>query len=96
MKLVEIVPSTRKDKKLMAVFEYEDGTSDKIHFGAKGFDDFISHGDYKKRLSYIHRHFPRENWNEPDNPGALSRFILWGPTRSVEENITKFRERFGV
>ena len=38
---VDIIPSTRKDKKLMAIFKNKDKKKIKaIHFGAKGYRDY--------------------------------------------------------
>ena len=101
MKLLQIKPSTRKDKKLMAVFEYPNGKTQTIHFGADGYKDYTIY--YKenpklaneKKKNYIARHSVNENWREPDNPGSLSRWILWNKP-SIQESIADFKKRFNI
>ena len=43
-KFVQIKKSTKKDKKLMAIFD----DLKTVHFGAKGYTDFITNKDTKK------------------------------------------------
>ena len=35
-----------------------------------------------------------ENHNDPLTPGALSRWLLWGESRSLARNTAAFRRRF--
>lgn len=92
LKLISIEPSGRQNKKYMALFS--DGKT--VHFGAKGYDDFISTpGDIKKRESYLKRHAPRENWGDPQTPGALSRWILW-EYPNLQISIREFKRRFNL
>lgn len=100
MKLVEIIPSSRADKKLMAIFKDDKDKIKKVHFGARGYRDypyyFKNEGSIyakKKRDGYLTRHSVREDWNDPTTAGALSRFILWNKP-SIEESIHDFRKRF--
>lgn len=91
VKLLSITPSDRAEKKFMAKFD--DGTT--THFGAKGMSDFTKHRDEDRRESYLKRHRPNENWNDPKSAGALSRFILWNkPT--LRASIEDYRKRFNV
>ena len=89
MKLIEIKPSTRKGKKLMAVFEVGDKKIT-THFGSAGMRDYTLINDknskyylpkVKDRMvvkdAYIRRHKKREDWNKPMTAGALSKWILW-------------------
>ena len=79
--------------KYIAVF---DNPYQRVPFGAFGYEDFTQHGDsYRKKL-YLNRHRKRENWNDPRTAGALSRWILWGPTTSLEENIRRFKHKFNI
>ena len=84
-----IVKSTRKDKRLEAIFK--DGTS--IHFGAKNGSTYIDHGDKKKRENYIKRHQVNEDWNTV-NAGSLSRYILWGDSNDIGKNILDYKKKF--
>lgn len=91
---VNFFVSTRKDKKMMAIF-YEDGKRLKtVHFGQKGASDFTEHKDNDRMQRYLIRHQKRENWIDPFSAGTLSRFILWG-TPDLETNIKIYKKRFG-
>ena len=89
---MKIQPSTRKDKKLMATFS--NGRT--IHFGAKGSKTYLDHGDKVKREAYLARHRVNEKWSDPYSPGALSRWILWGDSTSLEANHQAFMRRFNI
>lgn len=91
VKLLSVTPSDRADKKYMAKFD--DGTI--THFGSKGMSDFIKHRDEDRRQSYLKRHRPNENWNDPKSAGSLARWILWNkPT--LRASIEDYRKRFRV
>ena len=95
MKLLSIQPSTRKEKKMMALFDNE-GRAKTIHFGSKGADDFTITKDKQQRERYIARHKANEDWTKPDSAGALSRFILWGDSTNIHTNIAQFKKRFNL
>ncbi len=86
-----IVKSTRKDKRLEAIFK--DGSS--IHFGAKNGSTYIDHGDKKKRENYIKRHKVNEDWDTV-NAGSLSRYILWGDSPDIGKNILDYKKKFNL
>ena len=89
---VDIKKSTKKGKKFMAIFDC-DGNIKTIHFGAEGMSDFTKNKDPKRKERYLKRHKPRENWNDPETAGALSRWILWNkPT--LKASINDFKKRF--
>ena len=44
--------------------------------------------------AYIARHRVNENHGDPLTPGALSRWLLWGESRSLARNTAAFRRRF--
>lgn len=88
---MDLKPSTRKDKKFMAIFE--DGT--KTHFGAKGMSDFTIHGDEERKQRYLDRHRKNENWNDFKSAGSLSRWILWNkPT--LRASLADYKRRFNL
>jgi hypothetical protein len=94
MKLLNILNSTRKDKKLMAVFDI-DGLIKKVHFGSRYSQTYLDHNDNLKKSYYIKRHaaLGTEDITNPLTPAALSRFILWNkPT--LEESIKDYMNRF--
>jgi hypothetical protein len=89
---MKIQSSTRKDKKLMATF----ANGKVVHFGAKGSQTYLDHGDKAKREAYLARHRVNENWTDPYSAGSLSRWILWGDSTSLEANHQAFMRRFNV
>jgi hypothetical protein len=91
MKVI-IKKSTKKDKKLMAIFT---GPNFKktTHFGAAGYSDYTTHRDPERKQRYLNRHRKNETWNDPMTAGSLSRWILWNKT-SLKESITDYRRRF--
>lgn len=93
---VEIKPSTRKDKKYMAIFYDDEGKKVKTtFFGAKNFSDFTIHKDKERKERYLDRHRKRENWNDPMSAGALSRWVLWNlPT--LKASISDYKKRFSL
>jgi len=91
---MKVESSNRKGKRYVAIFKF----GSKVHFGQMLGQTYIDHGDKAKRAAYIARHGAsgRENWEDPYSPGSLSRYILWGDSPSMEENIRAFRKRFNV
>ena len=71
---VTIAPSRRAGYKYTA----SDG-SRTTHFGARGYEDYTTHRDEKRRRSYLSRHASREDWGRSGvmTAGWLSRYILW-------------------
>ena len=70
--------STQKEKKLTAVFYYDEKRKVKtIHFGATGYQDYTTHHDDERKQRYIQIHKSRENWNDPMTAGSLSYYVLW-------------------
>ncbi len=93
--MVSIKKSNKKGKKFMAVFEKGKKKTKTIHFGAEGMSDFTIHKDPKRKQRYLKRHAPRENWNNPQTAGALSRWILWNkPT--LKASIEDYKNRFDL
>ena len=92
MKFVELIPSTRSDKKYMIKFQDPDKT---IHFGSKNSETYLDHEDKIKRANYIARHSVRENWQEV-NAGSLSKFLLWGETTDLKTNLKAYLKRFNI
>jgi hypothetical protein len=87
--LVEISPSTRKDKKFQAVID----NKKTIHFGAQGASDFTLHGDKLRKERYEERHRGREDWSDPRTAGFYAKNILWNkPT--VQGSIKDTNKRF--
>lgn len=95
MKLVSIKPSTKAEKKYMAVFETDSGRTKTTHFGSAGMSDYTKNKDPERKERYLQRHRANENWNDPTSAGSLSRYILWNKT-SLRESIKDFKSKFGL
>ena len=100
MRLVQVRPSSSSTKKLMAIFD-AGGKTKTVHFGARGYGDFINYFAHnpqlarRKRSQYIARHSVTEPWRDPTAPGTLARYILWEkPT--LEQAVRAYRRRFRV
>jgi hypothetical protein len=102
LRLKTVRRSHKKDKKFDAVFEYPDGHTKVVPFGAKqkvngkwvNMSDYTKHKDKTRRARYLKRHAGmNEDWNKPDTAGSLSRWILWNkPT--FRESLKSFKKRF--
>jgi len=80
--------SNNKNKKFMVTFP--DGI--KIHFGARGYEDYTDHKDDERKENYIKRHEPREDWTDEKTPGYWARWLLWEkPT--LEEAIENIEQK---
>jgi hypothetical protein len=89
---MKIEKSTRVGKRFSATF----ANGKVIHFGQAGGKTYIDEGDKVKRENYLLRHKKRENWNNPYSAGALSRYLLWGDSTSLDANHQAFMKRFNV
>jgi hypothetical protein len=97
MKLKTIRKSHKPEKKYDAVFLKENGREKTVSFGQSGASDFTKHKDKTRRARYLKRHAGMgEDWNAPDTAGALSKWILWGPSTSFRKNVQTFKRRFNL
>jgi len=94
MKLLKVIKSDKSEKKWMAVFE-KDGKEKRVHFGAKGYDDYTIGATEQQRENYRNRHKSGAT-AKADTPNALSYYILWGDSKSRLKNIESFKKRFNV
>jgi len=93
---VKISPSTKADKKYMAVFKRDNNRTKTTHFGSAGMSDYTIHKDKDRRKRYLDRHRKNENWNNYESAGSLSRYILWGDNTSLKKNIKSYKSRFNL
>lgn len=97
MKLLDIKPSTKADKKYMATFQTTDGGRKKTtHFGAKGMDDYTLTHDTVQRERYRTRHAKDLTTRDPSKAGFLSYYILWGDSTSMAANISAYKRKFSL
>ena len=94
MTKLKITKSDKKDKKLKAVFTFDDGKTKTTHFGAKGMDDYTLTKDKEARSRYRKRHKKDLRTKDPTRAGYLSYYILWGDSVSRKENIKDYKKSF--
>jgi hypothetical protein len=94
MRFIKIRPSAKPEKKYDATFETDAGRTKTVSFGAAGMSDYTKNKDPERKERYLDRHRANENWNDPDSPGALSRWILWNKPTLVD-SIKDYKRRFG-
>lgn len=94
LRLKTIRRSHKKEKKWDAVFVKPDGKEKVVPFGAFGMSDFTKHKDVTRKQRYLKRHSGMgEHWNQPDTPGALSKWVLWNKP-SFKASVADFKKRF--
>ena len=93
VKLV-VSKSDKKDKKLKAVFTYDDGKTKTTHFGAKGMEDYTTHKDKERRARYRKRHKKDLKTNDYTRAGYLSYYILWGDKTNIRDAVKDYKKRF--
>jgi hypothetical protein len=94
LKLKRVRRSLKKGKKFDAVFD-KDGREKVVSFGAAGMSNYTKHKNSKRMRRYLTRHRKREDWNKPDTPGALSRWVLWNKP-SFQDSLADFKKRFNL
>lgn len=99
MKL-EIKNSQAKGKRFVAIFTDDKGKSKKVNFGLKNpkKGTFIDHADKELRKNYIARHEATEKkfYKDAMRPATLSRFILWGTSSSLKQNIENYKNKYNL
>tara|TARA_R110000751_G_scaffold117554_1_gene217815 strand:- start:45 stop:347 length:303 start_codon:yes stop_codon:yes gene_type:complete len=99
MKIV-IKNSQAKNKRFVAIFTDDKGKSKKVNFGLKNpkKGTYIDHSDKELRKNYIARHEATEKkfYSDPQRAATLSRFILWGESTSLKQNIENYKKKFNL
>jgi len=91
-----IKKSDKSGKKYMAIFTRDNGRKFKRYFGQAGAPDYTLTGDKERRRLYRQRHRKDLTTNDPTRAGYLSRFLLWGESKSLRENIRNYKRRFNL
>ena len=98
--VIEIKNSQAKNKRFVAIFTDDKGKSKKVNFGLKNpkRGTYIDLGDKEVRKNYIARHEATEKkfYKDPMRPATLSRFILWGESKSLKQNIDNYKKKFNL
>ena len=93
---MKVKPSTKGNKKYMAIFTKDNGRTKTTHFGARGMDDFTKTGDVAQRKRYRERHKKDLTTGDYTRAGFLSYYLLWGNSKSLRENISAYKRRFNL
>tara|TARA_R110000765_G_scaffold4052_2_gene12848 strand:- start:1145 stop:1462 length:318 start_codon:yes stop_codon:yes gene_type:complete len=105
MWLMSVLPSKAKGKRYTATFckctkrdECAGSNHTVVQFGQDTAQTYTDGATEEKKKSYLARHSksPGEDWSKPKTAGSLSRWILWGASRSIKENIKAFKKKFGL
>jgi hypothetical protein len=80
------------DGKYKWIAHFSDGS--KTRFGAVGYEDYTQHKDSERRRLYRLRHAKDLKTNDPKRAGFLARFVLWGDSTDINENIRLYNQRF--
>ena len=96
MKLLRVERTPNQNKAFKAIFRMDDGKEKRVTFGTSS--NYVLNPDKTKkdRENYLKRHKVREDWNNPLTAGSLSRWILWGDSRNLTENISAFKKKFNL
>lgn len=90
-------PASDRKHKWIGVFTDPATKHEKrVPFGAFGMSDYTQHHDKLRRERYLLRHQARENWNDPQTAGSLSKHLLWGNSTSLPANVRTFKTRFNL
>ena len=92
MKLLYIQKLHDDSKKYVAIFS----NGKEVKFGASGYSDYTMHHDKVRRNNYLLRHAKDLSTEDPTRPGFLSRYILWGPSTSLEANVKNYKKMFNL
>jgi hypothetical protein len=96
MTRMTLIKSPNRKKKWRAVFRDDDGEEHHTDFGDATMSDYTQHHDKLRRENYLSRHRSREAWSNPQSAGALSRWLLWGDSTSLQTNLSAFKRRFSL
>ena len=101
MRIGGLQASKKKDKRY--VIHIVDGNKVKSYdFGLKGGTTFIDHKDEAKRLAYLARHMsPGSKEKELienliPSPALFSAVLLWGPNKTLTENVVALQKQFNM
>ena len=87
---MKLEASNKEGKRFMVIINNKT-----YHFGQKDGSTYIDHGNKIKRTAYIKRHKVNEDWTKV-NAGSLSRYLLWGDSTNIKNNIKDYIKRFNL
>jgi hypothetical protein len=94
MRLVEFGHSTNPHKRFMVKFMEPERT---VYFGSNlHLNTYVDHGNEDLREIHLKRRHAYLPERSSINEEIMTTVILWGPTRSVEGNLSKFLDFFRI
>lgn len=105
MWLLSIKPAERKDKRYTATFclcekknECKGENHKQTSFGDPTATTYVDSASAEKKKAYIARHskLKGSDFNKPTTAASLAFHLLWGPYRSLRENIKSFKKKFSL
>jgi hypothetical protein len=93
MKIVNVIPSTKKNKKYTAILD----NGKEYSFGLDGSQTYLDHKDKTKRENYWKQHMANSIErnlieNHIPSPALFSAVLLWGRYTNLEDNIKLLNE----
>ena len=97
VKLISVKKSTKPGKKWNFTFKH---MNNKRTFtrsvGNATRENYTIHHNKTRRSSYLHRHHKNLNTGDPTRPGYISYYVLWGNSKSFEDNLKAYKKRFNL
>lgn len=94
IKDIHIQPSSRSDKRAMAVITLDTGKTKKVHFGSPMAYTFYDGATSEKKENYLKRHSSNnEDWSSPLTAGFWARWVLWSFKAKSRHVIIKLVKR---
>ena len=93
-RLLHVMHSSVSGKKYTAVFEMPNGRTKSVSFGSQGMDDYTLTHNQEQRARYRQRHAKDLDTKDPTRAGFLSYYLLWGPSTSLQANISAYKRKF--
>lgn len=85
--------TSRRSGKKFSIVNPE--SASEVHFGDASYEDYTQHKDEERKESYLKRHRPNQNWDDPTTAGFWARWLLWNkPT--LNQSIQDTEERFNI
>ena len=96
--IIDIKPSTKKNKRFQATILQHNGKEKKIDFGLK---DGVTYIDNMRTTQERHNYWQRHLANKTEkklienlvpSPSLLSAMLLWGKSKSLEKNVEELNK----
>lgn len=97
MKFVNLITATDGKHKYTVTLKDSKDKLYRVHFGAKGYQDFTLTNNEDHKKSYIARHSVTENWTASGilTAGFWSRWLLWNK-KTIKTSLQDIKKRFNI